>query len=190
MMRHVSRAHRVAFDRLFDGINLDPKIQIKYVDTKNQLADNLTEGSFTRDEWDRISRCFLAAIFFQTESRRFGSGETESNEFGFKEPLDCEEDPPQDSSDPNSTRNQELDQSCVSSSGRKLTRKHQPKPSNVFLMEARQDDTQSSSTRKLGWRDEPSSSARARKLERGEDIQIGRSKMEFHNVLISDVDLL
>ena len=44
MMRHVSRARRVALDRLFDGINLDPKIQIKYVDTKNQLADILTKG--------------------------------------------------------------------------------------------------------------------------------------------------
>ena len=38
-MRHVSRTHRVALDWLFDRINLEPKIQIKYVDTKNQLAD-------------------------------------------------------------------------------------------------------------------------------------------------------
>ena len=29
-MRHVSRTHRVALDWLFDRINLDPKIQIKY----------------------------------------------------------------------------------------------------------------------------------------------------------------
>ena len=42
-MRHVSRTHRVALDWLFDRINLDPKIQIKYVDTKNQLADMLTK---------------------------------------------------------------------------------------------------------------------------------------------------
>ena len=41
-VRHVSRTHRVAFDWLFDRINLDPKIQIKYIDTKNQLADILT----------------------------------------------------------------------------------------------------------------------------------------------------
>ena len=33
-MRHVSRYHRVALDRLFDRINLDPKIQIKFVDTR------------------------------------------------------------------------------------------------------------------------------------------------------------
>ena len=49
-MRHVSRTHRVALDWLFDRINLDPKIQIKYIDTKNQLADILTNGNFTRDE--------------------------------------------------------------------------------------------------------------------------------------------
>ena len=47
-MRHVSRTHRVALDWLFDRINLDPKIQIKYIDTKSQLADILTKGNFTR----------------------------------------------------------------------------------------------------------------------------------------------
>ena len=46
-MRHVSRTHRVALDWLFDPINLDPKIQIKYIDTKNQLTDMLTKGNFT-----------------------------------------------------------------------------------------------------------------------------------------------
>ena len=53
-MRHVSRTHRVALDWLFDPINLDPKIQIKYIDTKNQLADILTKGNFTRDEWNHL----------------------------------------------------------------------------------------------------------------------------------------
>ena len=38
-MRHVSGTCRVALDWLFDPINLDPKIQIKYIDAKNQLAD-------------------------------------------------------------------------------------------------------------------------------------------------------
>ena len=49
-MRHVSRTHKVALDWSFDRINLDPKIQIKYIDTKNQLAEILTKGNFTRDE--------------------------------------------------------------------------------------------------------------------------------------------
>ena len=34
-MRHVSRTHRVALDWLFDRINVDPQIQIKYVDIKH-----------------------------------------------------------------------------------------------------------------------------------------------------------
>ena len=45
-MRHVSRTHRVALDWLFDRINLDSKIQIKYIDIKNQLAEILTKGEF------------------------------------------------------------------------------------------------------------------------------------------------
>ena len=53
-MRHVSRTHRVALYWLFDRINLDPKTQIKYFDTKNQLADVLTKGNFTRDEWNHL----------------------------------------------------------------------------------------------------------------------------------------
>ena len=57
-MRHVSRTHRGALDWLLDRINSDPKIQIKYIDTKNQLADILTKGNFTRDEWNHLL-CFL-----------------------------------------------------------------------------------------------------------------------------------
>ena len=53
-MRHVSRTHRVGLDWLLDRINLDSKIQIKYIDTKNQLADILTKGIFTRDEWNHL----------------------------------------------------------------------------------------------------------------------------------------
>ena len=62
-MRHVSRTHRVALDWLFDRINLEPKIQIKYVNTKNQLADILTKGSFSRDEWNHLLRLFNILYF-------------------------------------------------------------------------------------------------------------------------------
>ena len=57
-MRHVSLAQRVALDWLFDRINLDPKIKIKYIDTKHQLADILTKGNFTRDERNNLPRVF------------------------------------------------------------------------------------------------------------------------------------
>ena len=65
-MRHVSRTHRVALDWLFDRINLDSKIQIKYVDTKNQLADILTKGSFTRDELNHLLTLFNISHFSST----------------------------------------------------------------------------------------------------------------------------
>ena len=57
-MRHVSRTHRVALDWLFERIHLDPKIQTRYIDTKHQLADMLTEGNFTRDEWNSLLHSF------------------------------------------------------------------------------------------------------------------------------------
>ena len=65
-MAHVSRTHRVALDWLFDRINLDTKIQIKYIDTKNQLEDMLTKGNFTRDEWNYLLCLFNISHFSST----------------------------------------------------------------------------------------------------------------------------
>ena len=65
-MRHVPRTHRVALDWLFDRINLDSKIQVKYIDTKNQLADILTKGNFTRDEWNHLLNLFNISHFSST----------------------------------------------------------------------------------------------------------------------------
>ena len=48
---------------LFDRVNLEPKIQIKYVDTKNRFADVLTTESFTRDEWNHLLRLFNMMSF-------------------------------------------------------------------------------------------------------------------------------
>ena len=65
-LRHVSRTHRVALDWSSDRINLDPKIQIKYIDTKNQLADILTKGNFTLDEWNHLLCLFNISHFSST----------------------------------------------------------------------------------------------------------------------------
>ena len=43
-----------------------PKNQIKYIDTKNQLADILTKGNFTRDEWDYLLTLFNISHFSST----------------------------------------------------------------------------------------------------------------------------
>ena len=61
--RHVSRTHRIAPDWLFDRINLDNKIQIRYVDSRNQLADILSKGHFIRDEWNHLLNLFNISFF-------------------------------------------------------------------------------------------------------------------------------
>ena len=43
-----------------------PKIQINYIDTKNQLADILTKGNFTRDEWNHLLNLFNISHFSST----------------------------------------------------------------------------------------------------------------------------
>ena len=60
------QSQRVTLDWLFDRINLDSKIQIKYIDSKNQLADILTEGNFTRDEWTHLLCLFNISHFSST----------------------------------------------------------------------------------------------------------------------------
>ena len=63
-MRHVSRTHRVALDWLFDSINLDTKIQIKYIDTKKTTRRHLPKkGNFTRDEWNHLVCLFNISHF-------------------------------------------------------------------------------------------------------------------------------
>ena len=51
-MRHVSRTHRVALDWSFDRINVDPKIQIRYIDP--------------RDEWNHLLCLFNISHFSST----------------------------------------------------------------------------------------------------------------------------
>ena len=78
-MRHVSRTHRVALDWLFDRINSDPNIQIKYIDTKNQLADILTKGNSTRDEWNHLLCLFNIIHFSSTDCSEVMSERTQED---------------------------------------------------------------------------------------------------------------
>ena len=72
-LRHVSRTHRVAVDWLFDRIILYPKNRIRYVDSKNQLADILTRGQFTRDEWNHLLCLFTIRLFSSRSCTEFNS---------------------------------------------------------------------------------------------------------------------
>ena len=76
-MRHVSRTHRVALDWLLDRINLDSKIQIKYID--NQLADILTMGNFTRDECNHRLCSFDISHFSSTACSEVMSKRTQKD---------------------------------------------------------------------------------------------------------------
>ena len=72
-MRNVSRTHILAVDWLFDRINSDPKIQTRFVDTKNQLAYILTKGNFTHEEWNHFLRLFNIMNISQFASCHFRS---------------------------------------------------------------------------------------------------------------------
>ena len=133
----------------------NPKSEAILSTPKNQLADVLTEGNFTRDEWDHLFRLLNIMNFLMfscchflsdrkqsvmskraqesTSKKRFGSGETGTNEFWcqgiswvrrkiLRKIWVIQ----------TAQVNQELDQSCVSSSGRKQTRAINPNPTNVF----------------------------------------------------------
>ena len=50
-MRRVATTHRVSLDWLFDRIHFDFKFKIRYVHTKNPLADILTKGSTVGQEF-------------------------------------------------------------------------------------------------------------------------------------------
>ena len=106
------QTHRVAFVFVLIRSISTPKIQIEQVLTKKkkQMADMLTNGSFTRDEWDHLLRLFnfmnfsmfLAAIFFGTQSRvscrrdlkkdrrrtTCVKEKSEASMFGIKKPLE------------------------------------------------------------------------------------------------------
>ena len=78
-------------------------------------------------------------------------------------------------------RAQEMDQSDASPSNKKLTWKCNQDPT-TYSQGRRQDDILSSSTGKLGRNGESASSVSTTKLERSDDIQIGRRRLEFHNM--------
>ena len=103
-MRHVPRTHRVALDWLFDSINLEPKIQIKYVDTKNPLADILIKRSFSRDEWKTVGsesrapcqkevkrRLQMKGLRWQSRNQQFRQRrDRETSHLGVTQPVESE----------------------------------------------------------------------------------------------------
>ena len=48
------------------GLIWTTEIQIRYIETKKQLADMLTKGNFTRDEWNNLLHLFNISHFGST----------------------------------------------------------------------------------------------------------------------------
>ena len=59
-MRHVARTHRVDLDWLFERLTRDLNAYLKFVGTREQLADILTKGSFTGETL--VTLCELCLI--------------------------------------------------------------------------------------------------------------------------------
>ena len=67
---------------VLDRIRLDPKIQIKYIDTKNKLAGVLTKGNFTRDEWNHLLCLINISHFSSAECSGVMSKRTQEDSGG------------------------------------------------------------------------------------------------------------
>ena len=63
-MRHVPRVHRVDLDWLFERLLKDTNITMKYVNTKQQMADIFTKGSFTAATWKELSSLLMIGPSF------------------------------------------------------------------------------------------------------------------------------
>ncbi len=55
-MRHVGRVHRVDLDWLFERVRKDPQIQIRYIKTKQQMADIFTKSTFSAQAWTELRK--------------------------------------------------------------------------------------------------------------------------------------
>ena len=55
-LRYVARTQRIDLDWLFERIAYDPGIMIRYVNTKLQLADILTKGCFTAQQFNALTK--------------------------------------------------------------------------------------------------------------------------------------
>ena len=71
-MRHVSRTHRVALVGFLSESTWTQKSKSNELTPKTQLADLLTKGNFTRDEWNHLLRLFhimyLSMLLFSVVS--------------------------------------------------------------------------------------------------------------------------
>ena len=61
-MRHVQRTHRIDVVSFFERIHSDSSIWIKYINTKCQLADIFTKGSFSVQTWQDLCKLLQVGV--------------------------------------------------------------------------------------------------------------------------------
>ena len=59
-LEHVPRTHRIDLDWLFERVSTDPSVFGRYIHTKLQIADMLTKGHFTAEQW--VFLCSLVRV--------------------------------------------------------------------------------------------------------------------------------
>ena len=65
VLRHVQKTHRIDLDWIFERLVRDrstKRIMMKWVSTKQQIADILTKGSFPEQTWLELLRLFQIGI--------------------------------------------------------------------------------------------------------------------------------
>ena len=72
------RTHRVDLDWLFERCQYDPAIKIRFVPTKDQLADMLTKGSFTAALWQQQLNLWLITPLSQVPPEKVGDTTTKT----------------------------------------------------------------------------------------------------------------
>ena len=195
-MRHVSRNHRVALDWLFNRINLDVMIQIKYVDTKNHFVDLLTRCSYTCDEGGHLLRLFNIMNFSILSCSQFlPIKKTNTMSKGAQERKTVEE-PAVAKPWPTClmSRNQltarqtasvDSGASNVPGSTEALVRDRFQNPA-TSSQEWQKDNPCIGSTKKLVQSDACERSGSIGKSVQGVENQLARTRLDFHNMQISD----
>ena len=78
-MRHVPEPTELLLIGCSIELIWSPKIQIKYIDTKNHLADILTKGNFTHDLWNHLLCLFNISHFSSTDCSEVMSKRTQED---------------------------------------------------------------------------------------------------------------
>ena len=74
-MAHINRTHRVRVDWLFLLARTDPGICLRYVNTKSQLADIMTKGSFTAQTWSDLCQLNQVGITIMNVKQTSSTGQ-------------------------------------------------------------------------------------------------------------------